>query len=85
VLAILVLGGGHKFVLGGSFLSAGEGGGSRSGDGGGGGRMRVNHVALYDSENVHKLGNGVDGAVHALVELDDGDVVAAGVPSLYLL
>jgi hypothetical protein len=47
--------------------------------------MRVNHVALYDSENVHKLGNGVDGAVHALVELDDGHVVAAGVPSLYLL
>jgi hypothetical protein len=31
--------------VGGSFLTAG--------------RMRVNHLALYDSENVEKLGNGV--------------------------
>ena len=51
--------------VGGSFLTAG--------------RMRVNHLALYDSENVEKLGNGVDGAVHALAQLHNGDVLAAGV------
>jgi hypothetical protein len=39
----------------------------------------VNHVALYDGHLVHKLGNGVDGSVHALVELPGGDMVAAGV------
>jgi len=65
VLAMHVVHDASQVLLAGSFLSAGG--------------VRVNHLALYDGHQVHKLGNGVDGSVHALVELPDGNVVAAGV------
>ena len=65
VLAMHMVRDASQVMVGGSFLSAGG--------------VRVNHVALYDGHLVHKLGNGVDGSVHALVELPGGDMVAAGV------
>jgi len=65
VLALHILEGGSQVVLGGSFLTAGD--------------VRVNHIARYDGHMVHKLGNGMDGAVHALVQLPGGDMLAAGV------
>ena len=68
VLALSVIKGGAQMLLGGSFLVAGG--------------VRVNHVARYDGHGVHKLGNGLDGAVNALVQMGgdvQGDFVAAGV------
>ena len=65
VLALHMLEGGSQVLLGGSFLSAGD--------------VRVNHIARYDGHSVHRLGNGMDGAVHALVRLPGGDILAAGV------
>jgi hypothetical protein len=54
-----------QLFVGGTFLSVGG--------------VKVNHIARYDWSQVHKLGNGVDGAVHALVLQQSGDLVAAGV------
>ena len=54
-----------QLFVGGTFMSMGG--------------VKVNHIARYDWREVHKLGNGVDGAVHALVQLQGGDLLAAGV------
>jgi hypothetical protein len=60
-----------QLFVGGTFLSVGG--------------VKVNHIARYDWSQVHTLGNGVDGAVHALVLQQSGDLVAAGVFTKALL
>jgi hypothetical protein len=54
-----------QLFVGGTFVSVGG--------------VKVNHIARYDWSQVHTLGYGVDGAVHALVLQQSGDLVAAGV------